>query len=1209
MRILLFLFCLFFIHVDLSAGVQTGRMQTSLNGEWDFQPLILDKAPAVEKGMRILREKYSQKAIDRHLPKIIRGDIRAERLPKEAQEHIRMAYRVYKEAFEQQLSAFSSAPPRVLQQKITVPSFWTYARDFGYPKEWKSVRAGWYGKPFLVPEKMRGQTITLRFEAVNCLAQVFVNGQYAGRHVGGFTPFEIDVTDLVRPGSQNILNVFVQDGSAVTTQKGQFTAPVGELANHPGIWQAVSLRSYPRIHIEGVAIKTSVRDQTIRVEASIKSQLNCVVNGSLKADIALGMTLGEKGFRIQPRGESTVVFEKKWDNPTLWSPENPYLYQLSLDLSAAGPNQPEIRDRRSQPFGFREFWVEGTDFFLNGRRVRLRGDSINRIPGAYVLTQDYVKTFFQAARQAHINVVRLHTAVFPEFVLDTADQMGMLLIDEAPIVGWTPYDLSDLSYFRQFFREWIRRDRNHPSVVMWSALNECLYYKRRIVPFKQMITSGDDTRPVKFEGNGDAYGAADVFDVHYAGEDDLPHLLIALLEKQREAELDNLRYHDQTWSGKLPATSGEFGPMFHASPGHMAFFGGESVYEGIFSGREGYDAAVGEFTALQIKTMRNLHFAHIAPWSTLNYGLRWLKVDLPLSGLHGSVETGVGMRPKRIVGHYSFSLNPGFLHAEPMCKKTVVYHKIREALAPLALFVRNANRNIFEGKNLGQAWVLHNDTPRQIGGRLVWEVSSNGRMMDRKGSEVTLPSGHSIRGRMDATAPNIAETETIRVDIRVEDVKGARLLNKSYACTVYPRKILNDPVDSLSGMKIGLCDKTGQTSKILQGMGIRTSEVGLPVDSEVDLLIIGKDSLDVGTADAARAYAVRGGKVLAFEQASPLAVRRLTDGKVHLEKMKASIAFPLAEDNPLFKNIESNDLRFWGENYLVSRLNFMKPTRGVFCSLAEAGGNDGLTHTPLLEVREGRGILIMSQLLLVEKFFDEPAAAVLLRNILAYAAGMNTEDLPKRLLLISDSEKDPLRGFLQEISIPFHVLATADLGTLPTYGPILLSADTVHWPNLRKEKQWLLDYLRNGGDIIAQGLNPFNAAQFNAVFETDLSVSPTSLLHPQMEKTAADETLWGVSNDDLVWAKNPVQFVAYSKKATALIKEPSKTAHFPKGLKWGDALRFAQSTAREIKNPGAALLKLRVGKGEIVVNQVLPLISEPKARRYFATLIANKLLR
>jgi beta-galactosidase len=1189
---------------------EKGRFNTSLNGKWGFEPIFLDEQSAIDKGIEFLRKKYPHETIESYLTKIINAKIEIRSLPNPAQNNFAIAHDIYKNSLADQFKALSANPPILFNETVFVPSFWTYTKDFGYPEKWKSAHAAWYGKSFFVPGNIGDQIIKLRFDAVNCKAKVFVNGKYAGHHIGGFTPFEIDITDYVKLDSNNILNVFVQDGSFVLSQDGKYTAPVGELLNHPGIWQAVSLRSYPRVHVQDIVIKTSVRRQTIRVEASIKNQLDGVVSGSLKADIGQGVALGEEGFRIQPKNESTVVFEKKWDTPALWSPENPHLYNLTVKLSVPASKQQPITDQISQPFGFREFWVEGTDFFLNGRRIRLRGDSINRIPSAYVLTPEYVRAFFEAAKEAHINVVRLHTAVFPEFVLDIADEMGMLIIDEAPIMGWTPYDFSDLTHFRQFFREWVNRDRNHPSVIIWSALNECLYYKKHIVAFKEMISIGDDTRPVKFEGNGDAYGVADIFDVHYPGEHDLPELLLALLEKQEDGNLDGFRYHDQIWSGDKPITAGEFGPIFYVSPGRIAFLRGEGVYEGIFSGRKNYDAAVGDFAAIQIKAMRSLQFGHIAPWTTLNSALQWLQVDVPFHRAKSPDENIPGMQPERIVGHYSFTLNPGFLPREPQFKKTILYDKIRDALTPLALFTSKPNRNLFEDKDLGEAWVLHNDTPSEICGNLVWEVSYRGRIIDRKGAELTLPSGHSIRGRVDTRSPKVDKKETIRVDIRTTNEKGERLLNRSYAHTVYPKKLLTDPVGSLYGMKIGLYDKTGRISKILEGLGVKVFDVRSPVDSGLDLLIIGKDSLDMAMADGARAYARGGGKVLLFEQASVLAVDRLTEGKVRLETMKAAIAFPLAKGNSVFENITCDNLRFWGEDYLVSRLNFLKPTRGVFRSLAEVGGNDGLTHTPLLEIRQGKGMLFMSQLLLVEKFFDEPSAAILLRNILNYAADLQTDRLPEKpLLIIKDKENQPFTDFVQTISIPFETSSSSDFSDLASHSAIVLCANAVHWPALSKKKQLLLDYLERGGAIMVQGLTPFNVTQFKGVFETDVSLRPTSLLHPQVEKDGVDEALWGVSNYDLVWPENPVQFVAYAKKGRALIKEPEKTAVFPQGMFWGDALRFTQATAKEIKNPGAALLKISYGKGQILVNQMLPLLSEPKARRYFSTLIANELLR
>ena len=239
----------------------------------------------------------------------------------------------------------------------------------------ESVGRGWYERTVLIPKDWAGQAIILEFQWLGTDALVFVNGKKCG-----FVPFpggEIDITDFVQPGQNATIRVLVV---AASDERQVAEMLDGKIVNHNlrrgsqwacGITGEVFIRSRPKgAHINDVFIQTSVRRKELKVTVELA---NVAQHGEANFVARL---LNEKGkeerqfrsrVKLKPLRKQVVNLVWKWSTPRLWDFRQPNLYTLHLRVSGAG-----IDDEYRQTFGFREFWVEGKRFFLNGKEIRLR---------------------------------------------------------------------------------------------------------------------------------------------------------------------------------------------------------------------------------------------------------------------------------------------------------------------------------------------------------------------------------------------------------------------------------------------------------------------------------------------------------------------------------------------------------------------------------------------------------------------------------------------------------------------------------------------------------------------------------------------------------------------------------------------------------------------------------------------------------------------
>ncbi|KQQ05790.1 MULTISPECIES: glycoside hydrolase family 2 [unclassified Rathayibacter] len=426
---------------------------------------------------------------------------------------------------------------------------------------------GWYRRSVEVPKTATvppGKRAFLHFEGANQVAEVFVNGVAVGRHVGGYQAFTVDVSAQARAAvASGRIDLAVRVDNAIDPDIAPLTA---DFTFYGGLYRNVWLVITEDVHLDmldsgssGVFVSTpsvSAASATVAVKARLVNE-----GGSTKKVRLLNAVLDSRGrkvvfdtaqYTLAP-GETREVTRTlpRISNPTLWSPESPTLYRVSTVIEA------DLRiDRVDSPLGFRWYSFDAaTGFSLNGAAYPLRG--VNRhqdiVGKGNALTDDEHRRDVQIIKDMGANVLRL--AHYPQApaVLEAADELGLILWEEAPLVsratisdGFTASSVSQTV-------EMIRQHFNHPSVVFWGYMNEILLQAPRPTPpgyeqyivdlarrLEEVVRAEDPSRPTVMAMNRDTanryntLGLADIPKIaawnlyhgwYYSGLDDFARFL------------------------------------------------------------------------------------------------------------------------------------------------------------------------------------------------------------------------------------------------------------------------------------------------------------------------------------------------------------------------------------------------------------------------------------------------------------------------------------------------------------------------------------------------------------------------------------------------------------------------------------------------------------------------------------------------------------
>lgn len=405
--------------------------------------------------------------------------------------------------------------------KVTVPQAWDCYETAlrGYEG------VGWYTETINPADFNQGNRVEIIFNRVMYYSKVWINGNYVGENIGGYLPLSFDVTKFLKDGQNNELVVRVDNRPRIDWLPA---AQQIEWIQYGGILQKVLLVSTSHTYIDGFIVRSELETgkAIIKCIASVVNASDESSEMEVEIELSNGADKITKSARLLCNANDSTNFniDLTIDNPKLWSPDSPALYNAKAKLKKNGAVTDEVTDRT----GIRQITIKGNAILLNGNPVTIRG--VNRYDeygdlGVNV-PEEILRKELALMKSVGINTIRVHYPQSPD-LLALYDEFGFMMLEEVPLNWWgqkwwgkeVKMSLDILDQAKPALRKMIRRDKNHPCIIIWSMCNECqtdneigITVMRELM---KLAKSLDPTRPVTFVTALDptghlAYNEADI---------------------------------------------------------------------------------------------------------------------------------------------------------------------------------------------------------------------------------------------------------------------------------------------------------------------------------------------------------------------------------------------------------------------------------------------------------------------------------------------------------------------------------------------------------------------------------------------------------------------------------------------------------------------------------------------------------------------------
>lgn len=424
--------------LSVFAWADDGRTTISLNGEWDFDQTELAFPP----------RKYTRKIPVPGLVHLARPKI-------------------------SQYDKFFKKPDGV----ELVEQFNFLERDY-------TPMYNWYKRKVFIDEKFKDEQLFLTIKKSQYVTRVFVNGHEVGASMECYTPMDFNITSAVKYGSDNEILIQVGDRAWLPSEAAGGTDK--EKVHYlPGIWDDVFITATGKMRVDKVLFLPSLAKGLVTVKTLVRSLYppqmlygdkmkdSCKIEFCVK-EKTTGRIVGKKMIEGEAKRDNRTYFETSisLDNPKAWTPDSPFLYEGEVSVY----DQDELVDRYSVNFGMRDFSRKGKFFTLNGDKFYLRGSNITlqrffEDPDCQALAWDrewVKKLMVDLPKSIDWNAMRICVGIVPDFWYDLCDEYGIVLQNEW--LYWQNHGWDE--QVRKEYTNWVWSDGNHPSIVIWDAINE-----------------------------------------------------------------------------------------------------------------------------------------------------------------------------------------------------------------------------------------------------------------------------------------------------------------------------------------------------------------------------------------------------------------------------------------------------------------------------------------------------------------------------------------------------------------------------------------------------------------------------------------------------------------------------------------------------------------------------------------------------------------
>jgi hypothetical protein len=1079
----------------------------------------------------------------------------------------------------QPAEAKAGGVPRERWGFFKVPGCWPGITDYMQKdsqtvfahRSWKAaglgaLSAAFYEREFRVPASWAGRAIALDVECLNSLATVFVDGAKAGelRFPGG----ALDITAACKPGTTQRLSLLViavpLKGVMLSYTDSASARETAGRVERRGLCGDLFLASTPRgPRLGDIAVGTSFQRKEIAVAVALDSlapDARYVLRARITKDGALVKEFASAPFASADLHEGRFTFTENWLPDKLWNtntPKNTFALEVSLTDGA------RVLDTSwPQRFGFREFWIAGRDFFLNGKRISLSAVPLdNAQVSAAASTYDAARESLERLQSFGINYVYTHHygcepgahLGFAE-ILRAADDTGMLVGFTQPHFShyeWKAADADAANGYARHADAYVRAAGNHPSVVMYvTSHNACGYEEDMNPDMIDGVREGRDqwgANNVKLALRAEAIvrrlDSRRIVYHHASGNLGVMHNSNFYPNFVPVQELDDWFEH---WSreGVKPAFTCEYGAPFTWD---------WTMYRGWFRGEREWGSAkvpwefcVAEWNAqflgdaayrISEAEMANLRweakqFRNGATWHRWDYPApvgserfderypiiaRYIESNWRAYRTHGvsgispwefehywKLRPGVDRSPKPLAVDWENLQRPGFSAdylGERYARMDLAFERADWIATPAAQALLRNNRpllaciagkdgavtskdhNFTAGETVEKQIVVINNSREETRCELRWWLDLPQPLAGEK--SVNVAAGGQVRIPVLLSLP--ATLAAGRHELRLSAKFNRETQEDRFAVHILPSAAPATHSDA----KRALFDPAGETATLLQSIGVTARLVSADADlAPFDTLIIGKGALTLDGAmpDVRR---VRDGlKLIVFEQTAEVLEKRLG---FRVQQYGLREVFVRVPDHPLLAGLAPDHLRDWrgaattlpprlkyelrprygptvewagikvtrawrcGNRGNVASALIEKPARGDWMPILDGGY--ALQYAPLLEYREGRGLVIFCQADVTARTEVDPAAALLVRNLVRYMADWKPS--PRRDAIFAGD--DAASAFLDSIGITARKFD----GTLAKDEALILARGG----GKAVGKEAIAAFQKSGGRVIGIGLD------------------------------------------------------------------------------------------------------------------------------------------